>query len=234
MRRIESELKAARQAKQVRAKLGGEKPPERILPRGLAPSRVTFPYLAGSRTWDWSTALAFCVLLLGIVSLLLGAFIFSAHATGFGESLDLYFRTFEFNGSLYPIAAYLGSVYKGWNWIAVIGPALSLLSLTSIIALAAYRQWRGLDLAETLLWCFAIYLLCATTVHPWYFVYLIGLGSLTRYRWPMVLGVTGFLSYAAYGQVPVVVPVWALVLEYGPVLGWMAWELNGGAGRWHV
>ena len=152
-------------------------------------------------------------------------FVAGADVTGFGGSLDLYFRHFEFNGSLYVLARQLGQWYKGYNWIATVGPVLGLAALLGIMLLAIIGSWRRWPLAQTLLWSFGLYLLCATTLHPWYFTYVVVLGILSGYRWPLLLGLTGFLSYMAYGQEPVEVPLWATLLEYLPVLGLAAYEM---------
>lgn len=178
------------------------------------------------RAWDWRGLLIAAATVTIVILGGFAVFLAGADVRGFGESLDLYFRTFEFNGSLYAFARAVGYWYRGWNWIAVVGPGLSLVGATGILAVAGYRAWRGLDLAETLLWCTALYLACATTVHPWYFAYLIGLGALTRFRWPYLLGITGFLSYLAYAQAPVAVPVWVLTCEYLPPAALAVWELR--------
>ncbi len=153
-------------------------------------------------------------------------FFITADLSGFGESLNLYFQKFEFNGSLYVLASAIGEWYKGWNWIAVIGPSLSILSMLSIVTLALVRGWRKMDLATTLLFSFGVYILCATTVHPWYAIYLAALAPLTKYKWPYVLSFTVFLSYLAYGTEDVVVPIWATILEYGSVIGMLIYELS--------
>ena len=143
---------------------------------------------------------------------------------GFGESLDLYFRKFEFNGSLYQIARSWGIWYRGWNWIEKIGPAMAALAGLSIMLLSLIRVNRPGFATETWLWIFAIYLACSTTVHPWYFIYLIGLGLLGKYRWPLVLGFSSFLSYLAYSQDPIEVPLCALLPEYLLPLIYGIWE----------
>lgn len=178
----------------------------------------------GNGGWRWASALRFALAAAATTALGMFAFLSPVAWSGFGESLDLYFRSFEFNGSLYAVAAELGAWYKGWNWIAVVGPGLSVVAVLGILAVSAwgaYRRWR---LAETLLWCFAVWLACATTVHPWYAIYLVALGALTPYRWPWVLSFAVFVSYLAYGQDPVAVPGWALGVEYGVVVGVMVWE----------
>lgn len=191
---------------------------------------VVFPLLRGERRWHWWPAVGFGASALGLVCLAMAFLLLGSGIAGFGESLDLYFRKFEFNGSSYTLISAAGDWYKGYNWISVVGPGLSLAGAITILALSAVRSWRGLDLAETLLWCMAAYFACATTVHPWYFVYLIGLGALTRYRWPMLLGFTAFLSYAAYNTTEVAVPTWALLLEYVPVVAYGTWEVVTGLG----
>ena len=171
---------------------------------------------AAFRSFDYGAGVGFGLMTVLFTAVPLSAFLISGDGKGFGESLDLYFRSFEFNGSLYALASAAGEAYKGWNWIAIIGPGMSVLALAGILVVAFVRQWRQRDVAETMLWCGAIYLACATTVHPWYFVYLLGLAPLTPYRWPYLLAGTAFLSYAAYGQTPIAVPTWALLLEYSP------------------
>jgi len=153
-------------------------------------------------------------------------FLLPADLSSFGESLNLYFQKFEFNGSLYVFASALGLWYKGWNWIAVVGPSLSVLAMVSILALAFVRGWKNLDLATTLLFSFGVYILCATTVHPWYAIYLVALAPLTKFKWPYMLGFSVFLSYLAYGTEDVVVPLWASVLEYGSVLAVLFFEIQ--------
>lgn len=171
----------------------------------------------GAAAWAWGPALAFGSTLCLTVGLGFAALFAGADVSNFGESLDLYFRTFEFNGSLYGLARAAGQWYKGWNWIAVVGPTLSAAGAVAIVAISIRRGWRGRHLPTTLLWCTTVYLLCATTVHPWYFAYLVALAPLTPYRWPYVLGFAAFLSYLAYGTEAVAVPWWALCLEYLPV-----------------
>ena len=188
----------------------------KLVPLLFAPALFFAALWRGEREPRWRgglTAASACALVLA------GGFAFffaGADVGGFGDSLDLYFRSFEFNGSLYALARGIGWWYRGWNWIAVVGPALALLGVVGVLALSLTRGYRGAAEAETLLWCAAVYLLCATTVHPWYFAYLVALGCLTPYRWPLLLGLTSLLSYVAYAQELIAVPGWALALEYLP------------------
>ena len=194
----------------------------------LAAPAITLAFLwKNDKTlgWSWKKAIGFGVSLLVLIGIGMAIFLLPADLSGFGESLNLYFQKFEFNGSLYVLASALGEWYKGWNWISVIGPSLSIISMFSILALAFVRGWKGRELATTLLFSFGVYILCATTVHPWYAIYLVVLAPLTRYKWPYLLSFTVFFSYLAYGTEDVVVPVWATIIEYGSVLIFMIWEI---------
>ena len=164
----------------------------------------------------WRGGLAAAAACAGLLAAGFAVFFTGVDARGFGDSLDLYFRNFEFNGSLYALARGAGWWYRGWNWIAVVGPGLALIGAFGILLVSVIGARRRADPANTLLWCGAIYLLCATTVHPWYFAYLVALGCLTPYRWPLLLGVTALVSYVAYSRHPVAVPAWALAVEYLP------------------
>ncbi|TDB63747.1 hypothetical protein [Arundinibacter roseus] len=142
----------------------------------------------------------------------------------FSTSLDLYFRTFEFNASLYYLLRKIGMWILGYNPIATLGPLLSLLSFSTILFLS-FGQILPINRYERLLLILTVYLFCATTVHPWYVVPLLALCVLGRFRFPLVWSVLLPLTYTAY-QTPVFVEKsWVLVLEYALVWGWLAWEL---------
>jgi hypothetical protein len=76
-----------------------------------------------------------------------------------------------------------------------------------------------LSLRERVLLVGAVYLLCATTVHPWYLTPLLALGVGTRFRFQLVWTSVAILSYAAYGHDPVRENPWLLLIEYGLVVG---------------
>src|SRR5690606_9444468 len=135
------------------------------------------------------------------------------------SSLNLYFRRFEFNASLYYLLREIGTLILGYNPIALIGPFLALVALLRIL----FFSWSGrinLSLPERWLFVLTAYLLCATTVHPWYVIPLVVLSVLTRFRFPMIWSALLPLTYLAYGQVPFYENLWVVVLEYGVVVGW--------------
>lgn len=144
-----------------------------------------------------------------------------------GASLGLYFRTFEFNASLYYIARWLGFQIKGYNLIHLIGPLFALTTLL-LISWLAWRE-RTLEVKRLpLMWLMAIttYLLLSTTVHPWYLALPVFFSALTPFRFPIVWSALAPLSYLAYLTPEVRELPWVAWVAYLPVLGVMIWEVR--------
>ncbi|MDE0472602.1 MAG: glycosyltransferase 87 family protein [Ekhidna sp.] len=133
---------------------------------------------------------------------------------GMRSSLNLYFRRFEFNASLYFLARELGIEYYGYNNIAKIGPLLSVLSVLFILALSIIGTVRKWNIAKMFLVILSAYLFFTTTVHPWYILPLIAFGVLSGYWYPVVWSVTIFFTYAGYTSDGFELPLWIVVLEY--------------------
>ncbi len=132
-------------------------------------------------------------------------------------SLDLYFRSFEFNASLYYALRGIGTYLRGYNPIATIGPLLALVA-ASLILFFSWSKKLKLSLTERWLFALTAYLLCATTVHPWYVVPLIALSTLSRFRFPVVWSVMLPLTYVAYGGGVFQENLWVVALEYLVIL----------------
>lgn len=136
------------------------------------------------------------------------------------QSLGLYFHTFAFNGSVYYALRALG---LSRQWLAVV----PLLALPAILVLAwpwwrtaIARQGQALVLTipqfgEKALSAWGCYLLLATTVHPWYLIPPVLLGSLSGRLWPVAWSGLVLLSYHAYAKTPYRESGWLIVLQYG-------------------
>ena len=186
---------------------------------------LLLPYLI-RRLWGrpfWRFSLAIGVaLLLFFAPLFLAGFL-----EGFGSSLDLYFRKFEFNASLYYLARAYGYYDVGWNQIATFGPALAKFAAVSILVLALLdgrSDWRSLP--EGWLFAFVIYLLCATTVHPWYLSVPLLLCGFTRWRFPLLWSFLITFTYVSYNTVPYQENLWIVAFEYVAVIGFAVWEFR--------
>ncbi|HKK89030.1 MAG TPA: hypothetical protein VJ917_09275 [Saprospiraceae bacterium] len=130
--------------------------------------------------------------------------ILSSGQLGFDDSLDLYFRKFEFNGSLYLLFRWIGFKITGFNAIGVVGPLMAAVATVLIFSLF-YRAWTIRNAAEnnrSLLilaaGTFTIYLLFATTVHPWYLLPLLLIGIFIEAKWILLWSFTIMWSYAFY------------------------------------
>jgi alpha-1,6-mannosyltransferase len=130
------------------------------------------------------------------------------------NSMDLYFHKFEFNASLYYVLRELGYYVSGFNMIAFIGPGLALFSLITILRLSFKRE----ELPVVSLYVLTTYLLCSTTVHPWYLITLIGVSLFTDYRFPIVWSFLVAVSYYAYQFNPIEESLTLVFLEYAIVL----------------
>ncbi len=137
----------------------------------------------------------------------------------FKSSLDLYFKTFEFNASVYYLFRAIGIWWYGYNPIHLIGPLCAFIMMVFCIFL--YRTRIVLEipqLMDSILLCGFVYLLFATTVHPWYlsiilpFAYLNGRISIII--WSYLI----FASYHAYRYDPVKEDLLIIVSTYSIVI----------------
>lgn len=172
----------------------------------------------------------------------------------FGSSLDLYFRKFEFNASIYYLFRAYGYYEIGWNQIARFGPLLGKLAGLLILLLAAIEgflwlqsskvdnnrvvsandQANGSALVPLKLWqslpywwlfAFSTYLFFATTVHPWYLSIPILLCCFTKLRYPIFWSFFIVLTYVSYTSIPYQENLWLVGIEYSVVYALLAYEL---------
>ncbi len=177
------------------------------------------------RRWGWRRAPAWFAVSILLIALLFAPLVWGPLWAHFGESLDLYFRKFEFNAGIYYLVRWLRYLQLGYNDIARIGPALALAAGIGIL-LMAWRDRRTdwASLPQSMMWALTWYLLLATTVHPWYLTTLVALAALTPWRFPIAWSALAVLSYHAYAATPVQEKMWVVALEYALVSGWLLWE----------
>lgn len=173
------------------------------------------PFMIRRLSWKnnvkyWGIALMLSLLLFAPLA---GTAFGSSH---FGESLQLYFKQFAFNGSLYKIATWMAHERTGYYQGNVIGPALGLCGAFMIIFVALWDKNRDLR-AMPGQWLVAIllYLVFAAIVHPWYLSLPIVLCLFTSWRFPIIWSGLAFLSYIHYSYEPFRDNNWLVALEYG-------------------
>ena len=115
------------------------------------------------------------------------------------DSLGLYFRSFEFNASIYYLIREIGFQITGYNIIATAGKLLAGASLLWILLNSWYQKEAPLKAFPTIaLILLTGYYLLATTVHPWYITTLIAFSALSRIRYPLIWSALLPLTYHVY------------------------------------
>ncbi len=170
----------------------------------------------------------FVVVILTINIAFFAPFISQDLITNYSSSVGLWFKSFEFNASLYYIARWIGFQITGWNTIAVTGKLLPAIAVFGIFLLSLFRKnEKKTTLLVSLLFAFTIYLLFTTTVHPWYLTIPLVLSCFSNYRFLWVWSAMIILSYNIYQD-----PdnwhenLWWVGLEYLVVFGALVYELN--------
>ncbi len=191
-------------------------------------SLLILPFLL--RPLGWRRAMYYYTIF-AAATLLLFAPLFRGFFLGnFAESLDLYFRRFEFNASIYYVARHIGYICSGHNRIAYIGPAMAAAA-SAFILLQAFlsrdKSWAGVP--KAMLFAVCIYLFFSTTVHPWYICFPVAMCALTRYRFAVVWSATAAWSYHKYSLPAGEENLWLIGLEYAAVFGFLIWELCRGS-----
>ncbi|MEM1215296.1 MAG: glycosyltransferase family 87 protein [Bacteroidota bacterium] len=182
-----------------------------------------FPFLI--RRLGWRRALGYFAVVGTVLLATWIPLVSSAFLENFASSVNLYFQRFEFNGSLYYALRWLGYQYSGHNLIRLIGPILALIVLVTI-SLRALLDRRNDWVSLANLWLFAIglYLLCATTIHPWYTALPVVLCLFTPYRWPVLWSGLITLTYVNYIYAEYQENLWIVLLEYILVGTFLVWE----------
>jgi alpha-1,6-mannosyltransferase len=166
--------------------------------------------------------------LIAVITLVLFLPLFSLEfIKGLSSSVGLYFQKFEFNASIYFLVREIGFWITGYNQIAEIGPALALATLCLILLFNFWAYKRNWSLPFTLLAIHTLYLMMATTVHPWYVVSLICLSCLTQSRFAIVWSFLIFLTYLGYTNTGFELPAIVIWVEYVVVFSLVIIEIKG-------
>ena len=126
------------------------------------------------------------------------------------DTLFLWFNTFEFNGSLYNIVRSIGYEVKGFNIIKKLGKITPYIVFGLVLAFSLIRSNRTeKSVFKSLLLILSCYFFMATTLHPWYLIFLVFLGIITGYAFPILWSIVAFWSYSFYNsELSVFKPLW--------------------------
>ncbi|PWL30418.1 MAG: hypothetical protein DCO96_05400 [Fluviicola sp. XM-24bin1] len=146
----------------------------------------------------------------------------------FLNSLELYFRAFEFNSSIYHHYLQYGKDIYGWLRTDIYGERMSRLGMYVILAVAFFGGKRDFKtMASYMTVGLVLYYLFATTVHPWYVLTILGLSVFTRFSFGIIWSGLIFMTYVAYGDWPKDTDTffWMVQIEYAILLAVMLYEL---------
>ncbi len=139
-------------------------------------------------------------------------------------SLNLYFQQFEFNGSIFYLGKYFFDKDVNYEHFSSMRASLPFFTLISIMMLsAAYRKHYFIT---AMLLAFTLYLVFATTVHPWYLSPLIFLSVLSCMRYPILWSLLIYLSYYTYITPAYIENMTFVWIEYILVGGFAIYEFT--------
>jgi len=146
----------------------------------------------------------------------------------FGDSLNLYFQKFEFNGSLYYAIRWIGFQVKGYNIIGTLGPMLAITAFLGILLITLLERppiWQ--TLFRSMLFAVCCYLFSSATVHPWYVAMPVVFCVFTRFRFPILWSGLIFLTYINYSYGEYSENLWMVGIEYILVFSYLIYEFLG-------
>lgn len=150
------------------------------------------------------------------------------------SSLQLYFRQFAFNASIYyALKGLLAALdFKAVLQVRVLGPLLGGLVFIGVWVIAFYRNKTpsARSFTDRMMLAATLYLLLATTVHPWYVLVPFGLSLASErcpsWRYPMVWTAVVTLSYSHYAGGSFQEKYGWITLEYFVVAAAMLWDFT--------
>jgi len=168
-------------------------------------------------------------LVVGLTSVVLIApFLTSEFVTNYIHTVGLWFSNFEFNSGLYNIIKQIGEQLnvKPWELIKTYGKITPYIIISFVLLITFLRNNQKFAvLFSSMLWILTAYYLLATTVHPWYIVFLVLITLFTEYRFSLAWSLVVILSYYAYSQAGFREHMGLLSIEYIVVYGFIIFEL---------
>lgn len=121
------------------------------------------------------------------------------------DSLDLYFRKFQFNASIYYLVREFGFSKIGWDIGEFSGPVLGGITLLGVLIIAGQTEpFTKNDslrpLSTSILFALFLYLLLSATVQPWYLAVPLAFSFLTHWRFLLVWSGLVACSYSHYNE----------------------------------
>ena len=163
---------------------------------------------------------------LGCLSAIFLPFFVDIGLTNYLATLQLWFKNFEFNGSIYYLIRWAGYQIKGYNIIRQLGDVMPWVIALLVLVFSFWKRKKNiLELFNAMLILLSCYYLLASIVHPWYIVNLVFLSMFTRFRFPLIWSTLIPLSYLTYAHPSFEENFYAIGLEYGWVFLVLIYEV---------
>lgn len=142
-------------------------------------------------------------------------------------TIQLWFKNFEFNGSIYYLIRWIGYQIKGYNIIRQWGE-ISPVIITGLVFIFAFfkPKKKAQEVFTAMLFLMTAYYLIASIVHPWYVISLVFLGLFTRYSFPLIWSMVIPISYITYADSNFQENYILITLEYTIVIIAMIYEIR--------
>jgi len=181
------------------------------------------------RHFGFKKALVFYTSVIVVCLLYLIPFYTSEFIANYSKTIGLWFSNFEFNASMYNLVKYIGVDFfeaKPWELIKSYGSGVKIATGMLILTLAFSKKHQKLvDVIASMFIVLLSYYFLSATVHPWYLVFLLGLGLFTQYKFTIWWSALVILSYYAYSQPDFRENLALLAIEYLLVFGYMGYEI---------
>lgn len=174
----------------------------------------------------WKLILATVLVVLATIAPIL----LTESVQGIKSSLRLYFQNFEFNGSLFAIATWVSTTLTEHTNVETIGPIFSMVTIIGILWISIQAIRRDWEVSQSLLYILGLYLVLASTVHPWYIIPLFILGIASGHVFPLLWTALIFLTYAGYSKDGYQISGVLIVFEYAVVF--LAFIYNSRLKKW--
>lgn len=93
------------------------------------------------------------------------------YASNVFRSIRLYFNNFEFNASVLEIVKWCVEPFTEFSPTPIAGPITVVIGTIAIVLIALWKPINSYkELLSRFMWLYVVYLIFATTVHPWYII----------------------------------------------------------------
>ena len=191
----------------------------KLIPLLLLPLFVRF------QAWKKTAWMAFlgsiCLLLLFV------PFFKDIGMENYFATIQLWFKSFEFNGSFYYLIRWIGYQIKGYNIIRQWGEISPWIITVMVLIFAFLRpKKKAQEVLSAMLFLLTAYYLIASIVHPWYVIPLVFLSLFTRYSFPLIWSMFIPISYITYAHPNFQEEYRLIFLEYLIVIIAMIYEIS--------